>query len=130
MCPPQKDRADFAALPAPEGIHPLKKHREVETRSAKPAVSRPQAWDIWAKTKAVYRFWDNPRVTLIGTLDSHIGSTMEHMMKQACVLLIQHTTNLGFAHYPSAKGLGHLHNLRASLLSLRHGSLYPEPTGP
>jgi len=33
----------------------------VETLSAKPAVSVPQACGTWAKTKAVYRFWDNQR---------------------------------------------------------------------
>ena len=30
----------------------------VETLSAKPTVSVPQACGTWAKTKAVYRFWD------------------------------------------------------------------------
>ena len=44
-------------------------------------------------------------------LDGHIRSTIERIMRQDCVLLIQDTTNLDFAHHPSTKGLGHLDNL-------------------
>ena len=83
----------------------------VETLSAKPAVSVPQACGRWAKTKAVYRFWDNQRVTPEAMLDGHIRSTIERILKHDCVLLIQDTTNLDFAHHPSTKGLGHLDNL-------------------
>jgi hypothetical protein len=83
----------------------------VETLSAKPAVSVPQACGRWAKTKAVYRFWDNQRVTPEAILDGHIRSTIERIKKHDCVLLIQDTTNLDFAHHPSTKGLGHLDNL-------------------
>jgi hypothetical protein len=83
----------------------------VETLSAKPTVSVPQACGTWAKTKAVYRFWDNQRVTPEAILDGHIRSTIERVLKHDCVLLIQDTTNLDFAHHPSTKGLGHLDNL-------------------
>ncbi len=83
----------------------------VETLSAKPAVSVPQACGTWAKTMAVYRFWDNQRVTPEAILDGHIRSTIERVLKHDCVLLIQDTTNLDFAHHPSIKGLGHLDNL-------------------
>jgi hypothetical protein len=44
-------------------------------------------------------------------LDGHIRSTIERVLKHDCVLLIQDTTNLDFAHHPSTKGLGHLDNL-------------------
>jgi hypothetical protein len=44
-------------------------------------------------------------------LDGHIRSTTERIKKDDCVLLIQDTTNLDFAHHPSTKGLGHLDNL-------------------
>jgi len=44
-------------------------------------------------------------------LDGHIRSTIGRIMRQDCVLLIQDTTNLDFAHHPSTKGLGHLDNL-------------------
>jgi hypothetical protein len=83
----------------------------VETLSAKPTVSVPQACGTWARTKAVYRFWDNQRVTPEAILDGHIRSTIERIKKHDCVLLIQDTTNLDFAHHPSTKGLGHLDNL-------------------
>ena len=64
-----------------------------------------------AHTKAVYRFWDNQRVTPEAMLDGHIRSTIERIMRQDCVLLIQDATNLDFAHHPSTKGLGHLDDL-------------------
>jgi hypothetical protein len=83
----------------------------VETLSAKPTVSVPQACGTWARTKAVYRFWDNQRVTPEAILNGHIRSTIERIKKHDCVLLIQDTTNLDFAHHPSTKGLGHLDNL-------------------
>ena len=44
-------------------------------------------------------------------LDGHIRSTIERIMRQDCVLLIQDATNLDFAHHPSTKGLGHLDDL-------------------
>jgi len=50
-------------------------------------------------------------VTPEAMLDGHIRSTIERIMRQDCVLLIQDTTNLDFAHHPSTKGLGHLDNL-------------------
>ena len=83
----------------------------VETPSAKPVVSAPQAGDTRAGSQAVYRFWDNQRVTPEAILDGHIRSTIERVLKHDCVLLIQDTTNLDFAHHPSTKGLGHLDNL-------------------
>jgi hypothetical protein len=60
----------------------------------------------WAKTKAVYRFWDNQRVTPEAMLDGHIRSTIERIMRQDCVLLIQDTTNLDFAHHPRSYAVG------------------------
>jgi hypothetical protein len=54
----------------------------------------------------VLRFWDNQRVTPEAMLDGHIRSAIERIKKHDCVLLIQDTTNLDFAHHPSTKGLG------------------------
>ena len=59
-------------------------------------------------------------------LDGHIRSTIERIMRQDCVLLIQDTTNLDFAHHSSTKGLGHLDNLAQYGMKLHNvSSDYP-----
>ncbi len=82
--------------------------RVVEALSARPTTSVPQACDNWTDTKAVYRFWDDDRVTPEAILDSHSRSSIERMATQARVLLIQDTTELDFAHHPATQGLGRL----------------------
>ena len=82
--------------------------RVVEALSARPTASVPQACGNWAATKAVYRFWDDDRVTPEAILDSHSRSSIERLASQARVLLIQDTTELDFAHHPATEGLGRL----------------------
>ena len=57
--------------------------RLIDIVSAKPTVSVPQACGTWARTKAVYRFWDNQRVTPEAILDGHIRSTIERIILRA-----------------------------------------------
>ena len=75
----------------------------VETLSAKPTVSVPQALQRRSTVSGT--------ITPEAILDGHIRSTIERVLKHDWVLLIQDTTNLDFAHHPSTKGLGHLDNL-------------------
>jgi hypothetical protein len=82
--------------------------RVVETLSAQPTASVPQACGNWTDTKAVYRFWDDDQVTPEAILDSHSRSSIERLATQACVLLIQDSTELDFAHHPATEGLGRL----------------------
>lgn len=80
----------------------------VETLSAQPTASVPQACGNWTDTKATYRFWDDERVTPEAILDSHSRSSIERLAAVGRVLLIQDTTELDFAHHPATAGLGRL----------------------
>jgi hypothetical protein len=46
-------------------------------------------------TKAIYDFWDNQRMTP----EAILGFAAQ-LSASSCVLLIQDTTNLDFAHHP------------------------------
>src|SRR5512136_556282 len=82
--------------------------RIVETLAAQPSASVPQACGNWADTKAVYRFWDDEQVDPQAIRDGHRLSTLERVVSEGVVLLIQDTTELDFAHHPATRGLGPL----------------------
>lgn len=68
----------------------------METFSAKPAASIPEACDSWSETCAAYRFLSNSEVTWEGILAPHWARTQERMRTHAVVLCIQDTTELDF----------------------------------
>jgi hypothetical protein len=80
----------------------------VETLSARPTASVPQACGNWADTKATYRFWDDDRLTPEAILEGHIRSTIERATAHQRVLLVQDTTAFDFGHHPTTRGLGRL----------------------
>ena len=59
-------------------------------------------------TKAYYAFIDNPRETLRpeAMCSTHRERTIERMMGQECVLVVQDTTDLNFSSRPHTEGLG------------------------
>lgn len=83
----------------------------VEDLAAQPSASVPQASGTWAKTKAVYRFWDDAPVTPAAIRESHIHSTVERSRRQSQVLAVQDTTELDYADHPATTGLGPLENI-------------------
>jgi hypothetical protein len=83
----------------------------VEDLAAQPSASVPQASGTWAKTKAVYRFWDDAPVTPAAIRESHIHSTVERSRRQRQVLAVQDTTELDYADHPATTGLGPLENI-------------------
>jgi hypothetical protein len=80
-----------------------------ETLAAQPTASIPQASEDWAEAKAIYRFWDNSKVSAMGILEGYQSQVQERIAQQKVVLSIQDTTDLSFVHHPSktaAKGFG------------------------
>ena len=69
--------------------------------SAQPNASIPQASESWSQAKATYRFWDNPKVSAEGILESHQASVQERMQASGVVLALQDTTDLNFTHHRS-----------------------------
>lgn len=78
---------------------------------ARPQANVPQACQSRAKTKAAYRFFDHPRVTMDHLLDSHIASTRERIRQHPVVLAVQDTSTLNYTPHPATEGLGPLHSI-------------------
>jgi len=78
---------------------------------ARPQANVPQACASRAKTKAAYRFFDHPRVTMDQLLDSHIAATRERVREHRVVLAVQDTTTLNYTTHPATEGLGLLHTI-------------------
>ena len=70
-----------------------------------PFVSLPQAMGNWAKTKAMYRFFDNELVETQKIIAPHIDITSKKLDAHKVVLAIQDTVFFSYKH-PSANGLG------------------------
>ena len=81
--------------------------RLVESLSAKPTASIPQACGDWADTMAAYRFFGNDEVEWRDILAPHIESSVARMAVHEVVLCIQDTTELDF-NGQTATGLGPL----------------------
>jgi len=73
---------------------------------ARPQASIPQACGSRAQTKAAYRFFDNPRVTLNALLSSHTQATARRMVTEPVVLAVQDTTSLNYSTHPATEMLG------------------------
>jgi hypothetical protein len=78
---------------------------------ARPQANVPQACASRDKTKAAYRFFDHPRVTMDQLLDSHIASTRNRVRQHPVVLAVQDTSTLNYTTHPATEGLGPLHTI-------------------
>ena len=72
----------------------------------KPEASIPQASGSWARTKAVYRFLRNKKVTPEAIFAPQRRATLERIQKESVVLAVQDTTTLNFTQHPATQGLG------------------------
>lgn len=77
----------------------------------KPQANIPQACGSRARTKAAYRFFDHPDVTMDVLLPSHIAATHERLRAHPVVLAVQDTTTLNYSTHPATDGLGPLQSL-------------------
>jgi len=79
-----------------------------EVLSENPSKSVPEACKTWGETKAIYRFWDNQKVTPEKILEPHIASTLERVKLESIVLAIQDTTDANYTKHSKTRGLGYL----------------------
>jgi hypothetical protein len=85
---------------------------------ARPAAHIPEACGSKAKTKAAYRFFDHPQVTLDAILASHRQQTLQRMHAHAIVLAVHDTTELDYTAHPATEGLGPIGNHREHVQGL------------
>lgn len=74
--------------------------------SARPQASVPQACQSRAKTKAAYRFFDHPDISMDKILDPHYEGTLARASKEDVVLAVQDTTTLNYSAHPATENLG------------------------
>ena len=72
----------------------------------RPQANIPQACQSRAKTRAVYRFLDHPKITMEELLKSHYEATVKRIGEEKIVLVVQDTTSLNYSAHPLTEGLG------------------------
>ena len=70
--------------------------RIAKSLAAAPRDSIPTASDGLAEALAIYRFFDNEKVTLEKVLEPHVGQTNRRIRKHSVVLVAQDTTELDY----------------------------------
>lgn len=95
---------------------------------ARPMASVPQACADRAATKAVYRFWDSPRVSPEAIFAAHQDATIERLRGERFLFLIQDTTDLDFTTHDQTVGLGPLDNSHVQGLKM-HSALVLNANG-
>jgi hypothetical protein len=74
---------------------------------ARPQSNVPQSCDgDRARTKATYRFFDHPDVSMDAVLKSHYAATAARVTQHPVVLAVQDTTSLNYSTHPAAENLG------------------------
>lgn len=98
---------------------------------ARPTANIPQACGSWAKAKAAYRFFKNPKVRKEFILESHFEETAARVAEEPVVLAVQDTTFLDYSSHPQTQGLGPTgtksHDKALGLLV--HGTMAFTPSG-
>jgi hypothetical protein len=92
-------------------------------RYARPQASLPEACGSPVRTKAAYRFFDNPRVTMSGVLQSHYEATARRMAAHPVVLAVQDTTTLNYSTHPATEMLGPITTHEGTIGMLVHSTL-------
>jgi hypothetical protein len=72
----------------------------------RPQANLPQACQSRAKTRAAYRFFDHPKITMDKLLNSHYEATLQRIGAEKIVLVVQDTTSLNYSAHPLTEGLG------------------------
>ena len=97
---------------------------------AQPGELIPQAsHGSAAKTKAAYRFFQNPQVDMPKLLRPHIESTLERIRSHPVILAVQDTTTLNYTGHPP-EGVGPINNSQNSAVGLLlHDTMAFTPEG-
>ena len=82
--------------------------RIIDQLQPKLGASVPQASGNYHQAKAVYRFWDNKKVTTEGILSEPIRVCKSKCLQAEVVLSIQDTSDLDFSNLRRTSGLGYL----------------------
>lgn len=69
-----------------------------------------------AKTKAAYRFFDNPKIEMKDILKPHYDSTLSRIKEHKVVLAVQDTTGLDYSTHPATNDLGYLNKRKVGLI--------------
>lgn len=72
----------------------------------RPQANLPQACQSRAKTRAAYRFFDHPKITMDELLQSHYLATLKRISEEKIVLVVQDTTTLNYSAHPLTEGIG------------------------
>jgi hypothetical protein len=72
----------------------------------RPQANIPEACQSRAKTRAAYRFFDHPKITMDELLKSHYEATLKRIGEEKIVLVVQDTTSLNYSAHPLTEGLG------------------------
>ena len=98
---------------------------------ARPTANIPQACGSWARAKAAYRFFKNPKVKKEFILEGHFEATAARVAEQAVVLAVQDTTFLDYSSHPQTQGLGPIgtKSCDKALGLLVHGTMAFTPSG-
>ena len=83
-----------------------------------PVSNIPQACQSRAKTKAVYRFLDNQKITMEKILNSHYESTIKRIGKEKVVLAAQDTSTLNYSTHPATENLGPIGSQEDGIIGL------------
>lgn len=93
--------ADFGDARLPQRLVTL-----LTTLGERPTASIPAACETGGPTKAAYRFFDNPRVTLAAMMAAHRAATLDRVRSEPLLLAVQDTTPLNFTLHRQTTGLG------------------------
>ncbi len=96
---------------------------------ARPQANVPQACQTRSKTKATYRFLENPEITLDKILHSHYESTLGRLKGEKIILAIQDTTSLNYTTHMATEHLEPIDNHPSDLGLLLHDTLCFNPEG-
>ena len=90
------------------------RYKKMEAASFKqPSQSIPATFQNWHQAKAVYRFFDNPKVTHKKLIDHQYQQTKSHIQqleKGEDILIIQDTTHLNYGGHQNKKELFSTHS--------------------
>lgn len=75
---------------------------------SQPEANIPEACGSKAKTKAAYRFFENPEVKMTGVLQAHYETTRKRLKGHAIALAVQDTTTLNYSAHPATEGVGYI----------------------
>lgn len=95
-------------------------------RGQAPQASIAQSTSNLAGTRAAYRFYDHPQVSMEQILAPHQQASLRRLQGHAVVLAVQDTTQIDLSAHPHTQGVGYLQDL-AHTGFLLHSTLLVTP---